>query len=414
VEAGGGGLSVTVDPEIPADGAVTLAVMAAPEGQRGRFSVLDHLGSHAIRAQSPPWDEGGVRLTTGVAELDEGMGWLAARIDSNCSSGSALTVDLLWWGLGALACGLQAAAERAFTLLERDDPAGMHTALLAARIASVTGNQRPAQRVAGRLSAPGDSGAGPAHRLSAVVRGALADALRYAASDEDLDRLRRAPSSPAPSTGRVTLPMAGAPSLVTHLPPWLVGIIEDAESPSGSQGALGEAAAVIRGLSSDDHHAYGDWRGLIAAGLSGGPAGRGTWDSGTGPGAPRAGALACGMLHGLLGWDPDAPVGRLSLRPSFPGHLTAFTVHGLPVGDARVRMEYRRQGSEHTYTFEPTQGRVPPTLVVEPRVVAESVSAVHVDEQPAELNMTRTRDRASVSVHIALHGPRTLRLTTAG
>jgi len=414
VEAAGGGLAVAVETEMPADGAVTLAVVVAAEGRRAGLSILEHLDSHARRGQSTPWDEGGVRFATGVAELDEGMGWLAARLDSRHGSGSTSSADLLWWGLGALACGLQPAAERAFALLEDDDPCGAHTVLFAARIASVTGDQRSGQRVAGRLLAPEVRDVGPADRLAALAWRALADSLRYAASDEDLDALRRAASSPAPSPSRVTLPMAGAPLLASILPPWLTHLIEDAGAVPASSSPLAVAAAAIRGLSSDDLDAYTDWRGRIAAGLSAGPVGRGTWDSVEGAAAPVAGALVCGILHGLLGWDPDAPVGRLGLSPSFPGHLTAFAVHGLPVGDARVSMEYRREGSEHTYAFEPTQGRVPPTLVVEPRVVAEAVAAVYVDGQPAALNVARARDRATVSVQIPLDGPRTLRLTTVG
>jgi len=208
--------------------------------------------------------------------------------------------------------------------------------------------------------------------------------------------------------------MAGEPVLPSRLPPWLTHLIEEAEAGPATSEPLGAAAAAIRGLSSDDPGAYGDWRARIAAGLSAGPMGRGTWESGEHAGAPVAGALACGMLHGLLGWEPDAPVGRLGLSPSFPGHMTAFAVHGLPVGDARISMEYHREGREHIYTFEPTRGRVPPILVVEPRVVAEAVEAAYVDEERATLDVARTRDRAAVSVQIALDGPRSLRLTSVG
>jgi hypothetical protein len=345
-----------------------------------------------------------------VAELDHGMGWLAARIASGRATPAAPPEKLLWWGLGALACGLEDAARSALEALEAGDATWTYVAMLAARIAAAAGDQGPATRVADRLLSTPVVHAGSG-AFAAAAAAALADAVRYAASDADIEALRSRGTSPPPTTRGVALPMAGAPGNTPSGPPWLEGILADSQAWDAPGGALQPAVATLRGLARDEGEAYLTWRDLVAGGIAHGPLGRGTWDDAAGEGAPVAGALACALTHGVLGWDPDAPVGRLTLRPSFPLHIRAFTVHGLGVGDTRISLEYRREGADHIYAVEPLQGRVPATLVLEPRV-ASVVAEVRLDGQQVELNVKEYRDRTGPSVQIPLDGARSLRVTS--
>jgi hypothetical protein len=84
------------------------------------------------------------------------------------------------------------------------------------------------------------------------------------------------------------------------------------------------------------------------------------------------------------------------------------------VGDTRLKLEYRREGPEHINTLEPLQGRVPATLVLEPRVVASGIAAVHLDGVQVDLSVKKYRDRMGPIVQIPLDGTRSLRLTASG
>ena len=428
VEAAGGGIIVEAETTLTADHAVTLMVAAASERGPAAGTLMRHLDTHARRAQSPPWEDGGIRLSTGVAELDEGLGWLSARIGSAQGLGQESPDECLWWGLGALAAGQHEPAVRAYELLSQIHPgAAAHAGLLAARIALTTGDRTQAREAAERVGAdganaaermradatPAGSRSRPLGGLATIACSALADALRYAAPEEQIEQLRDlALGATGPNRG-LALPMAGREPDAAAMPSWLGSATEHGRTALDPEGPTASSVALIGSLAHDHADAYGQWRNQLATGLAGGPAGRGTWDPARG-GAASAGALVCGLMHGLLGWDPDAPVGRLTLAPSLPRHLTAFTIHDLPVGDARMSLEYLREGRQHSYVLTPTAGGVPPTLVFKPRVAATGVSSVLVDGLPAELNVAQTRDRAAISVQIPLDGRRTVRLTAAG
>lgn len=424
VETAGGGIIVEVEATLTADHPVTLIVVAASERGPAAGTLMRHLDTHHRRAQSPPWDDGGIRLSTGVAELDEGLGWLSARVGSAQGLSGESPDECLWWGLGALASGQHGAAVRAYEVLSDGHPAeAAHAALLAARIALTTGDSTQAREAAERVGADAaafaegmgahPTGGGPPSGLTAAACSALADALRHAAPEEQIRKLRDMAVLAGGAKRRLVLPMAGREPDAVALPDWLGSAIEVGRTGLAPERPTASSVSLIGALARDHPDAYGDWRNQLSRGLAGGPAGRGTWDPVPGS-ASAGGALVCGLMHGLLGWDPDAPVGRLTLAPSLPRHLTAFAIHDLQVGDARMSLEYHREDRHHSYVLTPTAGRVPPTLVFRPRVAATGVSSVLVDGMPAELNVEQTRDRAAVSVQIALDGRRTVRLTTAG
>jgi hypothetical protein len=382
-----------VEAEVTANPAVTLAA-GLTERPASVARAMEQLALHQRRAQGE--DAHGVRTETGLAELDEALPWLTWRIAHGTARPVVPTTDLLWWGLGALAVDAPEAALRALTALENrgaDDEA----ALLAARMALVSGN-------------------------------------RYAAADAEIEALRAAAETSrrgaaSPTKQGLKLPMAGGASGPTRpaLPSWLVAVLDRTlQAPAGAddtpihdhpdpaQGpswTLREAIRLVGLLSVQAPDAYGRWRRLLADGMDGGAAGRGNWD-------PQelcpavAGALACGLLHGMLAWDPDAPVGRLGLGPRLPGHLAAFHIAGLHMGDVRVTMAYRKEGHRHRFSLEPTSGRVPASVVFQPTVAAGSITEARLDGDPVRLDFERTRDGGTTRVQIPLDGPRVLELST--
>jgi hypothetical protein len=156
--------------------------------------------------------------------------------------------------------------------------------------------------------------------------------------------------------------------------------------------------------------AWPAWRALLARGLEGGPAGRGTWDGPSLPpaAAPEAGLLLCGLAYGLLGLDPDAPSGRLRLAPRLPSHLSAFLARHIRVGESEMELRYEREGTLHTLRLEPTRGRVPATVVLEPSLPAGALAAAWVDGVPADLDVSATGSRARFKVQLVVDAPRTV------
>jgi hypothetical protein len=124
--------------------------------------------------------------------------------------------------------------------------------------------------------------------------------------------------------------------------------------------------------------------------------------------------LLCGLAHGLLGLAPDAPSGRIRIAPSFPTHLSAFHARGIRVGEAELDLRYEREGRTHRLRLEPTRGRVPVTVVLEPSVPGATPGATpgeaRVDGVRAELEATAAGARTRFSVQLVLDAPRTVEL----
>jgi hypothetical protein len=104
-------------------------------------------------------------------------------------------------------------------------------------------------------------------------------------------------------------------------------------------------------------------------------------------------------------------VGRIRLAPRLPAHLRAFRVDGVGIGDARLSLEYTRDGSAHLWRVEPSVAPVPPLLVFEPRV-GGPVASVRVDGAPAELEVRRSGAASVVPVQLPVDGPRTVEIVT--
>ena len=57
------------------------------------------------------------------------------------------------------------------------------------------------------------------------------------------------------------------------------------------------------------------------------------------------------LVRGLLGWEPDAPRGRVTLAPQPHPTWKEFSAHGLRVGETRIDLDYRRTGTEVEVEF---------------------------------------------------------------
>jgi glycogen debranching enzyme len=50
------------------------------------------------------------------------------------------------------------------------------------------------------------------------------------------------------------------------------------------------------------------------------------------------------IIEGMLGYEPDALKHKIKLKPWFPADLDSVSIHGIRIGDERIRMEARRHG----------------------------------------------------------------------
>jgi len=438
-EAPGGGVHLRGRFPAPASetaSPVGLVLAAAPaEGMSATLGAADHLPGHLLGAAQPPRD--GLRVVSGVRALDDGVDWArtrlataARRVDQRSSW------DRFWTRAGALAGGVDpgpvgATSGSAFHPRE---------VWLAAERTLTTGDPRAALRRA-RALGPGTLPERDA-ALAAPALTHLADALRHGAPGDTVTALRRRAEELTASGGErsgggpVRLPMLGqydadppGPAatdagarpgrdadgdpvndpggrVLAHL---LSGGTP-AEPTPGWSTAHPLLASWVHLRTGRVDQGWRGWREVLAAGMEGRIQGPGVWDlPGKVSGAPVTGRLLAVLVWGILGWRPDAPVGRATLAPRLPAHLTRFRVEGLRVGDLHATFDYEREGPLHRFRVEPTEGRAPVSLVFEPWIAGGGeVASVHVDGRDAELDARREGDAVVLPLQVALDGPRTL------
>lgn len=408
---------------------ITLVLASGSDAElRGALAASAHASAHGVRAAAGTVVDG-IVLRTGVDEIDDGLQWartrltgMAATLSPDASPRRALNL-----GVGALGVGDGESARLALRALA---PGSAEHALLAGRLAAVLGDSGDASRCAAAFLASDDAARSELRALAAQV---LADGLRYAAPESQIAELRACAtlreqdesskrSRPPPrgrslpmagSTGRA-LPMAGGgstPPLPYALS--LQGLLAGDPQPASSKsGDIGSELRTATGLfASDPDRAWALWRSVLSMGLEHGPAGIGTWDSGAEGETPDEALATVDLLlalsQGLLGLAPDAPVGRIRMAPRIPTHLTHFAVSGIPIGGARLRLDYERDGAVCRYTVTPEVAPVPPLLVFEPSVTGE-VASTRVDGDPADLQLRSQGSRTVVPVQLPLDGPRVL------
>lgn len=392
-EAGSRG--IRVDAATSGAGPVTLLLAAGTAEAAARaMEAAPHLAAHeALSARdADPASLETLTTSTGIADVDHGVVWATARVRGSLLRGSPGTADALFWsGLGALAIGDAAAAARALAALPHD----AFSTILAARLTLLTGDPAPAldaQRLLDlpRLESGGAISDREARGLWRLALETLADALRFAAADGDVQALRRAAEIHERSGKVVRLPMAGGP---IHPTP-------------------ADRLRALLAEATDPDAAWTSWRTTLGRGMAGGATCRGAWDPLTPPPGParEAGRLLCGLAHGLLGLAPDAPSGRIRIAPALPSHLTAFAADGIRVGDTTLSLRYERDGRRHRFTLDPARGRTPVTAVLEPSLPTAGVASARVDEAPAELDRAASGRRTRTRVQLVLDAPRTLEI----
>ena len=96
------------------------------------------------------------------------------------------------------------------------------------------------------------------------------------------------------------------------------------------------------------------------------------------------------------------------MRPRIPRDWDFLDVNGLRVADSRIRLEYRRSGSEHAFLLQPLEGMVPLRVIFEPAVYASGIAGVTVDGQPAVLDVRRSADRWICPLQVVLDHERAI------
>lgn len=415
--------------------AITRALGAAP-----------HLQAHAIRTAGDA-DRGGGALAvrTGVGEIDGAVAWATARLRgalrrgtrrSPASAGSVAA--WLWTALGAAASGDEDACAAARAGIGKIDSEGESellpgvvvagaapVALAAGRLALVTGDPSAALEAAARLGPERleearRSADGPAWAIWQLALGTLSDALRDSVPESRIRQLRAMASAPAGRRTAMRLPMIGADAsppggsarLMDRLLAGAGGVPRAGSRDGPLERALAAWDLLATGRAEEGWRA---WRSELAGGLDG-IEGRGLWDPvgpGAAPEAPVTGALLSALGTGLLGATPDAPSGRLKLAPRLPAHVRAFRADEIRVGDVRLTLDFRREGRTRRYALEPTAGRTPAMVVLEPTVQG-TVEGIRVDGHPAELDVVPVGDSATVRVQLPLDVPRVLEIDEVG
>lgn len=419
--AHGGGLRVTT--RTAESGLVTLLVTSGSQAEvAAAQKAAEHLDAHErLSADFRP--DGGLTLSSGVSEIDDGVVWARARLavgltgSPSSYSHRSDPSSVLWSGLGALAAGDSRSARKAITAMG-ELATWPYGALLAGRLALLTGDPGPARQVAEFISdrgAPSDDLTPEDRSFGRVALGAVADGLRHSAADQLIAEVRRAEKGLTTDRRGRQLPMIDASAMQPDVGTWLEGALAGgAQTRVPSVSGLAPVISAWGQSGSDPDAAWVAWRSELSRGLREGAAGPGTWDrwDPRSLGTPIAGAILATLVHGFLGVAPDAPVGRIRIGPRFPRHLTALRALGLAVGDAEIELSYERVSSRHVFTLLPQKGRVPPVVVFEPEVHGR-ITKVLVDGLAADLETSPVEGgRTKVSAQIPVDSRRTVEVET--
>lgn len=362
VEAGGrpaARITVRPGPEAP----VTLLVDRVEAGQRlPSLPALAALAAHRTRDDLEPDEAPGIRLGTGVPDLDQGVGWARAGLRGLFEDGRAgvgvRILDALSEGGGAAPPGSEAAvvAMGALAAGEWDvaraavDREPMTAADAEALALWVAWTSRPDP-----FTTHLDALLSRADAFPGRVRAMLADAAEAVGENDAAGALRTPAARPGPGGRR--LPTVGT------------------AAPDGAdaQGAA-PLEAYLRG---DDDDGFARLRPLLARLVRVGPD----------PGALEAAGAVDGLVRGLFGVLPDAGYGRVTVAPRLPGHWTRVELSGMRLGDATVGVAMERGDGEVIWRLRQTAGGAPVTWIFEPRVAMTRIDAVTVDGQPAEVDV---------------------------
>ena len=363
-------------------------------------------------------------IRTDVLEIDDSLAWAQARLDAVEGAEGKLVHELAhgepfpldpdsrrgWTALGSLASGSRMRPDLATTA-----PLGM---LALARSAEWRG-----ERLDGDLRAVLSSGEGwtqTSLALTTAYRAALlasADAVEPWGGEPSAEELRaRADALATPvarsSVGRrlPTLgsshsaaadPIAALLASALELPGRAAWIPPEEDPPPGILRALTAWACLNDG---PFERGFALFRQHLVDGFAHGV---GLWSERGRFHDPAAAALVpLVLVQGLLGTRIETHFGRLRLAPRLPEQWSRFTVSGLTIGDATVRMSYELAEGHHRFRFAQERGGVPVMLIFEPILAVPPNAQVWVDGTPADLELRPTGDRMQASVQLPLERER--------
>lgn len=114
-------------------------------------------------------------------------------------------------------------------------------------------------------------------------------------------------------------------------------------------------------------------------------------------------------VYGTLGYAPDAPKGRLVLRPEIDPDWTRLSVRNIHISDALIDLAYSRNGAALRFEIVQVAGAYPIRLIFEP-VLATAIAEAVVDGEPASLDFRPHGDRIIIPVQLMLDDRRILDL----
>lgn len=127
----------------------------------------------------------------------------------------------------------------------------------------------------------------------------------------------------------------------------------------------------------------------------------------------RGARLVRAWIEGTLGALPDAAWGRLTLAPTVPDDLESFQLRGLRVGDARIRLDCRRDGPTLSFLLRQESGRLPVNLVFQPRLPFPGVERVLIGDDPADVEVVREGSGTALRCQFPLDPERRMTIVQA-
>jgi hypothetical protein len=118
--------------------------------------------------------------------------------------------------------------------------------------------------------------------------------------------------------------------------------------------------------------------------------------------------LISSTAYETLGYAPDAPKGRLVLRPQIDPAWTRLQIQNVHIGDALIAVEYSRIDGHMTFAITQVAGAYPIRLIFEP-ILALRVAKAFVDGTAASLDFRPHGDRIIIPVQIMLDERRVVR-----
>lgn len=148
------------------------------------------------------------------------------------------------------------------------------------------------------------------------------------------------------------------------------------------------------------------WEPVVPGGLGGIPGGADI--------ALESAAVIEDLVEGVLGAEPDAPRGRLVLRPRLPVTWSTCVIRGLSMGEVVVEVAYRTEAGSHRWAVRQRRGGAPITLIFEPEMPGVRLAGARVDGVEAELDVVVVEGRVRVSVQLVLDHERAVEVEIEG